>query len=297
MVVLRPGSSVLKPGVRERQRELETVITKYELLLAIGRTKNADFESIDLPQIIFRLGECRLCLVRLQRTAWQIDQQRQIPAPLRDDDEDDDTVDPAQTMHSTHLDMLEKTRRLYQLPEVARSSLAMQGEVQVLIETGELFTFCGDHAHAMAAYAEAIRLCYNIEDEATEAILTSKLRKLQHHADAAARMEALMVQRASDGDNNADSERRKLKAAFEKVADANGLLVKGQLEALAGELGMHDALSNSELDEMWGQLQQNDKKTHMRVEAKKTSVISFETFWRWWVSDAVYDFMRHHASY
>uniref|UniRef100_H3HEA0 RING-type E3 ubiquitin transferase n=1 Tax=Phytophthora ramorum TaxID=164328 RepID=H3HEA0_PHYRM len=145
--VLRPGSSVLKPGVRERQRELETVITKYELLLAIGRTKNPDFASLDLPQLVFRLAD------------------------LDGGDEEASIADSAETMQTTLQDMLEKTRRLYQLPEIAKSNLAVQGEVQVLLEIGELLTFCGNLANAMAVYAEAIRLCYNIEDETTEAIL------------------------------------------------------------------------------------------------------------------------------
>ncbi|KAE9048863.1 hypothetical protein PR003_g16230 [Phytophthora rubi] len=297
MTILRPGSSVLKPGVRERQRELETVITKYELLLAIGRTKNPDFESIDQQQVIFRLAECRLALARVQRTAWQIDQNGQTPIQPSGDNEDDEAVDAVETMQTTLHDMLEKTRRLYQLPEVVRSIVAVQGEVQVLIETGELFTFCGNHANAMSAYAEAIRLCYNIEDEATEAILTSKLRKLQRHADAAARVEALVVERASDGDNNGESERSKLKAAFEKVADDDGFLVKNQLQAFSGELGMHEALTNSEIDDMWRQMQQNDKSAHTRDDAQRpaSNAISFDTFWRWWVSDAVYDYMMKHA--
>ncbi|EGZ28499.1 hypothetical protein PHYSODRAFT_469628 [Phytophthora sojae] len=293
MTTLRRGSSVLKPGVRERQRELETVITKYELLLVIGRTKNPDFESIDLPQIIFRLAECRLYLIRLQRTAWQIDQHAEQPTQPSRDDMEDEAVDSAETMQTTLHDMLEKTRRLYQLPEVIRSVLSVQGEVQVLIETGELFTFCGNHANAMAAYAEGIRLCYNIEDEATEAIMTSKLRKLQRHADAAVRGEALVVKRASDGDNNAESERSKLKAAFEKVADANGFLVKAQLQVLSEELGMQVALTASEIDKMWMQMQQHVKNASRQDDAQISSEISFETFWRWWVSNAVYDHMSH----
>lgn len=227
MVALRPGSSVLKPGVRERQRELETVITKYEvccvmlwgfdtlitknvhctvqfvpqLLLAIARTPNADFNFLDCPQLVYRLAgkddviredglmvehdilkECRLCLVRLLRTAWQIDQSGQQPAqtPVNCEEKDVIAADESETMLTTLEHMLEKTRKLYQLPEVANNTLAVQGEVQVLIEKGELFTFCRDHANVMAAYAEAIRLCYNIEDEVTEAILVHQcsLRKL-----------------------------------------------------------------------------------------------------------------------
>lgn len=73
-----------------------------------------------------------------------------------------------------------------------RSVLSVQGEVQVLIETGELFTFCGVgpfsdcHSHFFIIFGcvvepckcdgcicGGIRLCYNIEDEATEAIMVS----------------------------------------------------------------------------------------------------------------------------
>ncbi|KAH7479386.1 hypothetical protein PRIC1_009076 [Phytophthora ramorum] len=292
MPVLRPGSSVLKPGVRERQRELETVITKYELLLAIGRTKNPDFASLDLPQLVFRLAECHLCLARLQRAAWQIDQHGKEPAlsDLDGGDEEASIADSAETMQTTLQDMLEKTRRLYQLPEIAKSNLAVQGEVQVLLEIGELLTFCGNLANAMAVYAEAIRLCYNIEDETTEAILTSKLRKLQRHADAMEHVESLVNERASDGgDNNAESERSKLKTAFEKLAGSNGLLTKDQLKQFATELSMRDALSNSEVDGMWRQIQRSDKSVQPRdgLAVPSTASISFETLWRWWVSDAV----------
>ncbi|KAG3109397.1 hypothetical protein PI124_g11472 [Phytophthora idaei] len=291
MVVLRPGSSVLKPGVRERQRDLEAVITKYELLLAISQTKNADFASLDLPQLVLRLAECRLCLIRLQRTAWQIDQSGQEPDQTHLDagnDEDMETTGgEAETMQTTLQDMLEKTRKLYQLPEVAKSVLAVQGEVQVLLETGELLTFCKDHGNAMAAYAEAIRLCYNVQDEATEAILTSKLQKLQRHADALERVESLANECTSDG--GAASERSRLKAAFEKFADVEGFLMKDQLQTLAQELDMTDALSNNEIDDIWSQILQSDKTNNGFPASSK---ISFDKLWRWWVSDAEYNIIN-----
>ncbi|GMF17948.1 unnamed protein product [Phytophthora fragariaefolia] len=87
-----------------------------------------------------------------------------------------------------------------------------------------------------------------------------------------------------DGDNNADSERSKLKTAFEKLADTNGLFTKDRLQALARELGMHDTLTNSEIDDMWRQMEQNDD-----------NMISFETFWKWWVSDIVFDYTKQHS--
>lgn len=102
-----------------------------------------------------------------------------------------------------------------------------------------------------------------------------------------------MVKRASDGDNNAESERSKLKAAFEKVADANGFLVKAQLQVLSEELGMQVALTASEIDKMWMQMQQHVKNASRQDDAQISSEISFETFWRWWVSNAVYDHMSH----
>ncbi|ETK83779.1 hypothetical protein F441_11344 [Phytophthora nicotianae CJ01A1] len=182
-------------------------------------------------------------------------------------------------------EMLETTRKLFQLPDVARSTLAVQGEVQVLLEKGELLTFCKDHANAMAVYAEAIRLCYNIQDEATEAILTSKLLQLQRHADALKRVESLVNEFSSDSDTG--SERSRLKTAFEKVADAEGFLMKGQLQILAQELGMTDVLSNNEIDEIWSQMLEMDKTTHTSNEAA-SPIISFETLWRWWVSDTAY---------
>lgn len=105
------------------------------------------------------------------------------------------------------------------------------------------------------------------------------------------RVESLMIERASDGDNNAESERSRLKAAFEKLADAEGFLMKDQLQALAGELAMRDALGNSEIDEIWRQVQQSDQcmQTHEGIAAPPASKISFEALWKWWMSDAVYD--------
>lgn len=133
-------------------------------MLAIGYTKNPDFALLDLPQLVFRLAginarseknvlsnhsycrfscceECRLCLVRLHRTAWQIDQNGQEPTQTNIDggDEDASTVASAETMQTTLHDMLEETRRLYQvrtrgpvysvlsgvLIECARSSLRL----------------------------------------------------------------------------------------------------------------------------------------------------------------------------
>ncbi|KAL3673246.1 hypothetical protein V7S43_000967 [Phytophthora oleae] len=297
MVVLRPGSSVLKPGVRERQRELETVITKYELLLAIGRTRNADFDSLDFPQLVYRLAECRLCLARLQRTAWQIDQSGQQPVQTRVSCEDEDatSADEAETIRTTLEDTLEKTRKLYQLPEVAMSNLAVQGEVQVLLEKGELLSFCKDHSNAMAAYAEAIRLCYNIKDEATEAILTSKLRKLQLRADAMGRVKSLLLERATDGDNDVENERNRLKTAFAKVAGTDGFLERNQLQSLALELNKTDALSSGEVNEIWRQVLSSEKsvKSVGGIAAPPVSKISFEMFWSWWVSDAVCNFMKN----
>ncbi|POM71299.1 Hypothetical protein PHPALM_12149 [Phytophthora palmivora] len=291
-MVLRPGSSILKPGVRERQRELESVITKFELLLTIGRTKNPDFSSLDLAQIVFRLAEeCRLCLIRLQRTAWQIDQSGKEPAQTHlDEDEDASATETTETLQKKLHDMLDETRRLYQLPEVAKSVFAVQGEVQVLLETGELLTFCKDHASAMTLYAEAIRLCSSIGDEATEMILTSKLRKLQCHADAMERVEVLAT---SSDDNDVESERNRLKAAFEKFRDANEFLAKDQLQSLAQELGMTDALTNKEVDEIWRQIQQNgmtgQSPVGINYSTSSTAKITFEALWRWWVSDSVYD--------
>ncbi|KAF4132569.1 hypothetical protein GN958_ATG18251 [Phytophthora infestans] len=290
MVILRPHPIVLKPGVRERQRELEAVITKYELLLAIGQSKNADFASLDLPQLVFRLAECRLCLIRLQRSAWQIEQSGQEPAQTHiGDGDEEDTGMEAHSMQTKLQEMLEETRKVYQLPEVARSTLAVQGQVQVLIEKGELLTFCKDYAIAMAAYAEAIRLCYNIQDETTEAILTSKLQKLQRQANALERVKSLANECSSE--NDTESERSRLKSAFEKFADTDGFLGKDQLQMLAQELRMTDALSNSEIDDIWRQLLKNDKtaQTTSATGSPFMSKITFAALWRWWVSDAEYD--------
>ncbi|POM59626.1 hypothetical protein PHPALM_31611 [Phytophthora palmivora] len=272
-MVLRPGSSILKPGVRERQRELESVITKFE------------------------------------RTAWQIDQSGKEPAQTHlDEDEDASATETTETLQKKLHDMLDETRRLYQvepqidllrnttcsyshhnLPEVAKSVFAVQGEVQVLLETGELLTFCKDHASAMTIYADAIRLCSSIGDEATEMILTSKLRKLQCHVDA---MEHVEVLATSSDDNDVESERNRLKAAFEKFRDANEFLAKDQLQSLAQELGMTDALTNTEVDEIWRQIQQNGMTGQSPVGinySTSTAKITFEALWRWWVSDSVYD--------
>ncbi|OWZ23197.1 hypothetical protein PHMEG_0001943 [Phytophthora megakarya] len=293
MVFFRPGSSILKPGVRERQRELESVITKYELLLTIGQTKNPDFASLDLAQVVFSLAEeCYICLIRLLRTAWQIDQSGPASTQIQ---LDDDATEPDEIVMQTKLyDMLEKTRNLYQLPEVAKKVLAVQGEVQVLLEAGELLTYCKDHVNAMATYSEAIRLCYKIKDEATEAILTSKLRKLQRYTDAIERVEALANEDTSIDDTNAENERNKLKAALKKLGDADGFIVKDQLEALAHELGMDDALSNNEIDEIWRQIQVVDAtlQTQDGTATPPLSKISFAALWKWWVSDTVYDFMQ-----
>jgi len=178
MVVLRPGSSVLKPGVRERQRELESVISKYEVsvcgLVALvvwvatlmrGRVcvcflASSFWRSVErrtqilhpwtchsscsvlqvgilallkkcCGKVAQRRGicaECRLCLVRLQRTAWQIDQSGHEAVPPNVDGEDDDpsTPDVAETMQTTLQDMLEKTRRLYQVPSKHFSLVLLQ---------------------------------------------------------------------------------------------------------------------------------------------------------------------------
>ncbi|GMF65036.1 unnamed protein product [Phytophthora lilii] len=145
----------------------------------------------------------------------------------------------------------------------------------------------------MAAYAEAIRLCYNIEDESTEAILTSKLRKLQRHADAMAHVELQVAERATD---DPESERSQLKAAFEGLAGADGFLNKDQLQPLAEKLGIHDPLSNSEVDSIWRQLQSCGRNAQNDSQTPASTMISFETLWRWWMSDSVNDYMRDHTS-
>ncbi|RLN10911.1 hypothetical protein BBJ28_00015761 [Nothophytophthora sp. Chile5] len=128
----------------------------------------------------------------------------------------------------------------------------------------------------MAVYAEAIRLCYRIEDEATEATLvrqrqrillassdttltrsllllqTSQLQKLQRHADTLARVEALATE--STRDDGLESERKRFKAAFDNLATPNGLLAKNQLKPLAKELGTLVPLSDNEVDGIWKQV-------------------------------------------
>ncbi|RLN91794.1 hypothetical protein BBJ28_00015496 [Nothophytophthora sp. Chile5] len=145
------------------------------------------------------------------------------------------------------------------------------------IPTHSLLCLLVQHrAEAMAAYAEAIRLCYRIEDEATEATLvrrpqriplassdttltrpllllqTSQLQKLQRHADALTRVESLATE--STRDDGVESERRSFKAAFDDLATPNGLLPKNQLRLLAKELGTLVPLSDNEVDEIWKQV-------------------------------------------
>ncbi|KAF1795241.1 Aldolase-type TIM barrel [Phytophthora cactorum] len=116
---------------------------------------------------------------------------------------------------------------------------------------------------------------------------TSKLQKLQRHADALERVESLANECTSDG--GAASERSRLKAAFEKVADAEGFLIKDQLQTLAQELDMTDALSNNEIDDIWSQILQSDKTNNGFPASSK---ISFDKLWRWWVSDAEYNIIN-----
>ncbi|KAG6973431.1 hypothetical protein JG688_00003521 [Phytophthora aleatoria] len=80
-----------------------------------------------------------------------------------------------------------------------------------------------------------------------------------------------------------------LKAAFEKVADAEGFLIKDQLQTLAQELDMTDALSNNEIDDIWSQILQSDKTNNGFPASSK---ISFDKLWRWWVSDAEYNIIN-----
>ncbi|KAK1948000.1 hypothetical protein P3T76_000290 [Phytophthora citrophthora] len=303
MVVLRPDSSILKPGVRERQRELETVITKYELLLAIGRARNPDFESLDLPQLNvvstwFDCSELHGKSIKAGNNLSNPEIIVKIIPPLVRQKRCGllwkRCLRKRESCTRQVSDNTPSTFAILNLPEVSKSTLAVQGEVRVLFEKGELLDFCRDHSSAMAAYAEAIRLCYNIEDEATEAILTSKLRKLQRQADATERVESLLHQLASDGDSDEESERHRLKMAFAKVADKDGFMGRNQLQSLALELQMPDALSSEEIDEIWRQVLSSNKSVKSDS-GISTSVrrISFEMFWSWWVSDTMYDLIKN----
>jgi hypothetical protein len=92
------------------------------------------------------------------------------------------------------------------------------------------------------------------------------------------RFELRVVERAADGDKNADSERSRLKLAFENLADAK-------------DLGATDALSNSEIEEVWKQVQccANSSPTSAGARVPQAGAISFEALWRWWVSDAEHE--------
>jgi hypothetical protein len=105
------------------------------------------------------------------------------------------------------------------------------------------------------------------------------------------RFELRVVERAADGDKNADSERSRLKLAFENLADAEGFLVKTRLQDLAKDLGATDALSNSEIEEVWKQVQccANSSPTSAGARVPQAGAISFEALWRWWVSDAEHE--------